>query len=96
MGLTREGDRPYPQSFRVPTGTAVVGVLIAGLVCLAPEAHLDFQRFYRVVYYALTNLCALRLKPENACTRHDGHAGLIGCGSLALFVEWRVLLNGMS
>ena len=83
----------------MPTvATAVVGVLIAGLVCLGDlKLTWTFSAFTVLVYYALTNLCALRLKPkERLYPTWTAYAGLIGCGSLALFVEWRVLLTGMS
>ncbi len=77
--------------------TLVVCVLIAGLVCLGdPSLTWSFSAFTVLVYYALTNLCAIRLKPEERL--YPGWiawAGLIGCLSLAFFVEWRVMLAGL-
>tara|TARA_B100000214_G_C23436445_1_gene387191 strand:- start:182 stop:490 length:309 start_codon:yes stop_codon:yes gene_type:complete len=77
--------------------TVIVGVLIAGLVCLGDlKLTWTFSAFTVLVYYALTNLCALRLKPEERLyPTWSAYIGLIGCGSLALFVEWRVLLTGV-
>ena len=104
LAMGRRSDLPKAtahirEASSVPTvATAVVGVLIAGLVCLGDlKLTWTFSAFTVLVYYALTNLCALRLKPEERLyPTWTAYAGLIGCGSLALFVEWRVLLTGMS
>ena len=49
-----------------------------------------------LVYYALTNLCAIRLKPEERLYPvWISYAGLIACLSLAFFVECRVMLTGL-
>lgn len=103
LAMGRRGDLPKAtahirQTSSVPTvATVVVGVLIAGLVCLGDlKLTWTFSAFTVLVYYALTNLCALRLKPEERLyPTWIAYIGLIGCGSLALFVEWRVLLTGV-
>ena len=49
-----------------------------------------------LVYYAITNLCAIRLNPkERLYPVWISYAGLITCLSLAFFVEWRVMLAGL-
>jgi APA family basic amino acid/polyamine antiporter len=56
----------------------------------------SFSAFTVLVYYALTNLAALRLPA--AARRHPrwiAVAGLIACTSLAFFVERTVWLAGL-
>ena len=73
LAMGRRGDLPKAtahirEASSVPTvATAVVGVLIAGLVCLGDlKLTWTFSAFTVLVYYALTNLCALRLQPESS------------------------------
>ena len=104
LAMGRRGDLPKATAHihdtsRVPTvATAVVGGLIAALVCLGDlKLTWTFSAFTVLVYYALTNLCALRLKPEERLyPTWTAYAGLIGCGSLAFFVNWKVMLAGLA
>jgi APA family basic amino acid/polyamine antiporter len=49
-----------------------------------------------LVYYAITNLCAIRLKPEERLyPAWTAYLGFAACLSLAFFVEWRVTLAGL-
>ena len=76
--------------------TSVVGVLITGLVCVGDmKLTWSFSAFTVLVYYALTNLCAIRLKNEERLYPvWIAYTGLIGCLSLAFFVEWRIVITG--
>lgn len=55
----------------------------------------SFSAFTVLVYYAVTNACALAL-PASArmFPRWTAWVGLVGCLGLAAFVEPRVLLTG--
>ena len=102
LAMGRRGDLPAAtaeirESTGVPvTATVVVGIFIAGLACLGDfKLTWSFSAFTVLVYYAITNLCAIRLKPEERLYPvWISYAGLIACLSLAFFVEWRVMLAG--
>ena len=74
--------------------TVLVAVVIGGLVCVGDvKLTWSFSAFTVLVYYALTNLCAIRLKHEERLYPvWIAYTGLIGCLSLAFFVEWRVMI----
>ncbi|MDZ7705582.1 MAG: APC family permease [Trueperaceae bacterium] len=75
----------------------VVGVVI-GLLVLIGDVRLtwSFSAFTVLCYYALTNLAALRLPPDaRRFPRWISWLGLIACVSLAVFVEFSVLLVGV-
>ena len=56
----------------------------------------SFSAFTVLVYYALTNLCAIRLKDEERLYPvWIAYVGFIACLSLAFFVEWRVMITGL-
>jgi len=103
LAMGRRGDLPEAtanirESTGVPvTATLVVGAFIAGLVCIGDfKLTWSFSAFTVLVYYALTNLCAIRLKPEERLYPvWISYIGLIACLSLAFFVEWRVMLIGL-
>ena len=49
-----------------------------------------------LVYYAITNLCAIRMKPEERLYPiWLAYLGLAACLSLAFFVDWKVILAGL-
>ena len=86
-------------STKVPAvATIVVGCLITGLVCVGDmKLTWSFSAFTVLVYYALTNLCAIRLKiEERLYPSWVSYIGLFACLCLAVFVEWRVILAGLS
>ena len=103
LAMGRRGDLPVAtaqvhENSGVPgVATVVVGVFVAGLVCLGdPSLTWTFSAFTVLVYYALTNLCAIRLKPdERLYPSWIAWAGLIACLSLAFFVDWHVILTGL-
>ena len=86
-------------STKVPAvATIVVGCLITGLVYVGDmKLTWSFSAFTVLVYYALTNLCAIRLKiEERLYPSWVSYIGLFACLCLATFVEWRVILAGLS
>ena len=86
-------------STKVPAvATIVVGCLITGLVCVGDmKLTWSFSAFTVLVYYALTNLCAIRLKiEERVYPSWVSYIGLFACLCLAVFVEWRTILAGLS
>lgn len=84
---------------RSPTRAVwVVGAVIALLVLLG-DIHTtwSFSAFTVLVYYGLTNLCALQLPDEaRRFPRWVALAGLIACFGLAFFIEWQVWLAGLA
>ena len=103
LAMGRRKDLPgATANIRESTGvpviaTIVVGIFIAGLACLGDfKLTWSFSAFTVLVYYATTNLCAIRLKPEERLYPvWISYAGLIACLLLACFVEWRVMLAGL-
>ena len=86
-------------STKVPAvATIVVGCLITGLVYVGDmRLTWSFSAFTVLVYYALTNLCAIRLKiEERLYPSWVSYIGLFACLCLAVFVEWRIILAGLS
>lgn len=73
-----------------------VGGVVGILACIGSlEAAWSFSAFTVLVYYALTNLSALRLPMEaRLYPRWISVGGLIGCLSLAFWVEPRYWLAG--
>jgi len=103
LAMGRRGDLPeatgrVTESTKVPAvATVLVAVVIGGLVCVG-DVNLtwSFSAFTVLIYYAITNLCAIRLKPEERLYPvWISYLGLLSCLSLAFFVEWRVLLTGL-
>jgi basic amino acid/polyamine antiporter, APA family len=76
----------------------LVAAVIAGLVCIGDmKLTWSFSAFTVLIYYAITNLCAIRLKPEERLYPvWISYLGLLSCLSLAFFVEWRVIVTGLS
>ena len=86
-------------STKVPAvATIVVGCLITGLVYVGDmKLTWSFSAFTVLVYYTLTNLCAIRLKiEERLYPIWVSYIGLFACLCLAVFVEWRIILAGLS
>ena len=103
LAMGRRKDLPgATANIRESTGvpviaTIVVGIFIAGLACLGDfKVTWSFSAFTVLVYYATTNLCAIRLKPEERLYPvWISYAGLIACLLLACFVELSVMLAGL-
>ena len=103
LAMGRRGDLPEAtgrinESTNVPAvATVLVAVVIGGLVCVGDvKLTWSFSAFTVLIYYAITNLCAIRLKPEERLyPAWISCLGLLSCLSLAFFVEWRVMLTGL-
>ncbi|MDA0723801.1 MAG: APC family permease [Verrucomicrobia bacterium] len=104
LAMGRRGDLPKAsgrinESTKVPeVATVLIAVMVSGLVCVGDvKLTWSFSAFTVLIYYAITNLCAIRLKPEERLYPvWTAYLGLLTCLSLAFFVEWRVLLTGLS
>lgn len=82
-----------------PVAAVVVTALVIALLVLAGDVKLtwSFSAFTVLLYYAFTNLCALRLPREDRrLPRAVAVFGLVACLGLAWFVEWRVWLAGLA
>lgn len=85
------------RSSTTPTAAVIaVGVLIAGLTTIGDvRTTWSFSAFTVLVYYAITNLAAMALPAEERrYPRWVAVAGLIGCLTLAFFVDVATLLVG--
>lgn len=103
MAMGRRGDLPtvvgrISRSGTTPTiAVLLIGVVIFGLTAIGSiKLAWSFSAFTVLVYYAITNLAAIRL-PFEQRLYHPCVAwtGLIGCLSLAFWVEPRVWLAGL-
>jgi APA family basic amino acid/polyamine antiporter len=104
LAMARRGDMPRGLA-RIDARTAsprlaviVVGVLVAGLVLTGDvKTTWSFSAFTVLVYYAITNLAALRLPAaDRRYPRGVALAGLASCLGLAFWVETRVWLAGLA
>lgn len=104
LAMGRRGDFPKQvgqvrESTKVPAvATILVAVVISGLVCVGDlSLTWSFSAFTVLVYYAVTNLCAIRLnREERLYPAWISYLGLLACLSLAFFVEWRALSTGLA
>src|SRR5690554_1055519 len=81
-----------------PTAAVIaVGVLIGVLAAIGNvRTTWSFSAFTVLVYYAITNLAALRLPPDaRYYPRWVAVAGLVSCLVLAFFVERGIWLTGL-
>lgn len=103
LAMGRRGDLP-PQLTKLSASSAtpwlavvLVSVVIAGLVLLGDvKTTWSFSAFTVLVYYALTNLAALRLSDEERLyPRVVPWGGLIACLFLAFWVDMQVWMTGL-
>ncbi len=75
----------------------IVGAAVAGLTLFGSiHTTWSFSAFTVLVYYGITNYCALRLPREQRYyPRWVAAAGLVACLVLAFFVEQRFWLTGL-
>lgn len=78
--------------------TWLVALMIAGLVLVGDvKTTWSFSAFTVLIYYAITNLAALRLpKPQRLYPAAIAWLGLVSCLGLAFWVDWQVWLAGLS
>jgi APA family basic amino acid/polyamine antiporter len=80
-----------------PVAVTVMGIVV-GLLVLIGDVRItwSFSAFTVLIYYALTNLAALQLKPEERLfPRYVAWVGLIACLFLAFWVEIEIWLVGL-
>src|SRR5690606_37505927 len=92
-GLARlSGERASPLRAVLAVGFIIVGLTLVGRV----ETTWSFSAFTELVYYAITNLAALRLPAaDRLYPRFVPAAGLLGCLGLAFWVEPRIWGAGL-
>jgi APA family basic amino acid/polyamine antiporter len=103
FAMGRRGDMPEimtrvdaKRSSPVVAVGAVGGLILLLTVSGAIKDVWSFSAFTVLVYYSLTNLAALRLpKSQSRFSRVWPAAGLLGCASLAFWVEPRIWLTGL-
>jgi APA family basic amino acid/polyamine antiporter len=103
LAMGRRGDMP-PVVARLNAGgttpwvaVGIVGLIIAALALIGSvKTTWSFSAFTVLIYYALTNLCALRLKGDQRLyPRFFAWCGLGACLFLAFWVEPRIWAAGM-
>ncbi|MCA8940845.1 MAG: amino acid permease, partial [Planctomycetes bacterium] len=102
LAMGRRRDMPSAAAKLSQTGNpnvavVIVGLIIAGLALFGSvKTTWSFSAFTVLVYYAITNLAALRLKAEQRLyPRPFSWAGLIACLGLAFFIDLPVLGAGV-
>ncbi len=102
LAMGRRGDLPAVFGRVTTSGTPVAAVLlvsglILGLVLVGDvKTTWSFSAFSVLVYYALTNLAALRLSDtERLFPRAIAWIGLLSCLLLAFWVERRIWITGL-
>lgn len=104
LAMGRRGDMPgalarLDRTNRSPyVAVLVVGVIVLTLTTLGSvETTWAFSAFTVLVYYAITNLAALRLPAEaRLYPRVFAWAGLLGCLGLAFWVDQKIWLAGLA
>ncbi len=102
LAMGRRGDAPRGVATVGKSGSPwvailVVGAIISGLVLLADvRLTWSFSAFTVLIYYAITNWCALKLRPEQRLFPiWPAYCGLVSCGLLAFWVDWKIWLTGL-
>ena len=103
LAMGRRGDAPNVFAAigknQVPSAAIVAfGIFVAGLALIGSvRTTWSFSAFTVLVYYAITNVCALKLPAEaRLYPTWISWAGLVGCLALAFFVEVEVWLTGLA
>jgi basic amino acid/polyamine antiporter, APA family len=96
LAMGRRGDMPGATA-NLSVAVVVVGVSVAGLAATGSiKSNWSFSAFTVLVYYAITNLAALRLGgAERLYPAWIARIGLVACLSLAFAVQWQVWLTGL-
>ncbi|MBV8885176.1 MAG: amino acid permease [Chroococcidiopsidaceae cyanobacterium CP_BM_RX_35] len=104
LAMGRRRDMPQLVAHLNKSGTTpslavlIVGLVIAGLVLIGNvKTTWSFSAFSVLIYYAITNLAALRLSvTERLYPKWVAWAGLIACIFLAFWVEQQIWLFGLA
>lgn len=102
LAMGRRRDMPATLAFISASGTPTwaviaVGAVIAALVLVGDvKLTWSFSAFTVLVYYAITNLAALRLPAEQRMfSPLFAWGGLASCVFLAFWVDWQIWLFGL-
>jgi APA family basic amino acid/polyamine antiporter len=103
LAMGRRGDMPsvtarLDSSQATPyVAVAVMGIVVAGFAAIGSvETTWTFSAFTVLIYYAITNLAALRLgESDRLYPRVFAWCGLGACLFLAFWVEWRIWVVGL-
>ena len=103
LAMGRRGDMPrgvarLNSAATTPTiAVVVIGVLITALTLVGNvKTTWSFSAFTVLIYYAITNLAALRLPREaRLFSPVFAWCGLVSCLFLACWVDWQVWLTGV-
>ncbi|MBA2115377.1 APC family permease [Bremerella alba] len=103
LAMGRRGDMPRGLSLVTPTSgvpwtaTIAVAVLIGAIICVGSvKLAWSFSAFTVLIYYAITNLCALQLKAdERLYPRIIPVLGLVSCLALSFWVEREMWFVGI-
>ena len=104
LAMGRRGDLPRvfahvnaAGSSPVPAVLAVLAVILILLLSGDVKFTWSFSAFFVLLYYAITNLCALRIPDgDRLYPRWLGWVGLVSCAVLALHIDWRAWLPGLA
>lgn len=103
LAMGRRGDVPSRLSSISAAGTPVPAVIavaiVIGLLVLVGDVKLtwSFSAFTVLVYYAITNLAALRLPREQQMfSPAFAWGGLVSSAFLAFWVEWKIWVFGLA
>ena len=104
LAMGRRGDLPalfagLDKAQTTPTAAVIgVGIVVTALAVIGDvKVTWSFSAFTVLVYYAITNLAALRLPKEHRLySRFFAWAGLFSCLFLAFWVETGVWLIGLA
>lgn len=96
LAMGRRGDMPSVMS-NLTVSVLVVGGLIAALAATGSvKTTWTFSAFTVLIYYAVTNLAALRLPAnERLYGKPWAWVGLVACLGLAFAIEWQVWSAGL-
>jgi APA family basic amino acid/polyamine antiporter len=97
LAMGRRGDLPRMLS-DLRAAILVAGAAIAALAAIGNvETTWSFSAFTVLVYYAVTNLAALRLPPAERLYRPLwAWIGLVACSFLAFWIDWRIWTAGLA
>jgi APA family basic amino acid/polyamine antiporter len=103
LAMGRRGDMPsglasVNSHTNVPWAATLAVAAIIGAIVLLRDVRVtwSFSAFTVLIYYALTNLCAIRLQPEQRLFPiWPAYCGLVACLFLAFWVERQVWLIGL-
>ena len=103
LAMARRRDMPQQwervaQSSGVPVNATIVMATIIGLLILIGDIKLtwSFSAFSVLIYYSITNLCALRLSPtQRIFPIWTAWLGLFACLTLAFWVDRQIWLIGL-